>query len=51
MAAFGRTEAYVQGWDIAPEELEICRSSVDGKEMLLGEGQFGKVRAGLGGLA
>ena len=43
MAAFGRTEAYVQGWDIAPEQLQICRSSLDGSEVLLGSGQFGKV--------
>jgi hypothetical protein len=43
MAAFGRTEAYVQGWDIAPEQLQICRSSLDGSEILLGSGQFGKV--------
>jgi len=33
----------VQGWDIAPEQLQICRSSLDGSEVLLGSGQFGKV--------
>lgn len=35
--------SYVQGWDIAPEQLQICRSSLDGSEVLLGSGQFGKV--------
>ena len=47
MAAFRRTEAHVQGWDIAPEQLQICRSSLDGSEILLGSGQFGKVRVAL----
>lgn len=39
----GRTDLFVSGWDISPEDVQICRSSEDGSSICLGSGQFGKV--------
>jgi hypothetical protein len=40
----GRTDLFVSGWDISPEDVAICRASEDGSSICLGEGQFGKAR-------
>ena len=42
----GRTDLFVSGWDISPEDVAICRASEDGSSICLGEGQFGKARSG-----
>ena len=40
----GRTDLFVSGWDISPEDVQISRHSEDGTSICLGSGQFGKVR-------
>ena len=42
----GRTDLFVSGWDISPEDVAICRASEDGSSICLGSGQFGKARSG-----
>lgn len=43
-ATMGRTDLFVSGWDISPEDVAICRASEDGSSICLGSGQFGKAR-------
>lgn len=47
-ATMGRTDLFVSGWDISPEDVQIARASEDGESICLGSGQFGKVRVARG---
>lgn len=38
IATMGRTDLFVSGWDINPDDVQICRSSIDGKSICLGAG-------------